>query len=611
MMKYIFLFLTVFWMWSLQAQTETDIQLAQHYYASGDFEKAVTYYEKIYAQSPTKVYFNRYYDCLMQLKDYKAAEKLLKKHTQINKGDGELKVMLGQFYEESGDPTKAQKVYNEIISELTGNPSLIINTYQSFVVKNKMEYAKQTLDRGRKLLPQYPFNFQFADYYALSGNKSEMVREYLDYLETQPMMYESIQAAIGQRTDLSNADNPDFIALKESLIQRAQKNSSSLVFSEMLIWLFIQNRNFSGAYNQVVALDKRNNGGGTRVYDLGNIAMENKDYETARKCFNYVLALGTTGDLYLSALKSLLNARYKEITTQRSFQKSEIAEALADYEGAIQKVGKSRATVPLLLEYGHILAFYADEAPKAIEVLNEMLSYQGLTDIQKAQIKMKLADVHVLGGDIWEASLLYMQVDTDFKFEAIGNEAKFKNARIFYFDGEFNFAQSQLNVLKESTSKLIANDAMQLSILITDNFGLDSNYQAMSWFATAELLIEQHKYDAAFSLFDSIRENYPFHSLADDILFKRGQAMELQGNWSKAIDYYEDLLKFHQEDILADDALFRLGDIHENILNDKEKAMQYYRRLIMDFKGSLFSAETRKRIRVLRGDKGGELDDEL
>jgi len=594
---------------SLYAQTDTDIQLAQHYYLSGDFEKAASYYEKIYANSPTKVYFNRYYDCLIQLKDYKTAEKLVKKHAQMNKGDGELKVLLGSFYEDAGEPAKAQKVYQDIIAELTSNPSQIINTYQSFVAKNKMDFAKQTLDRGRKLMPSYPFNFQYADFFALSGNKAEMVREYLDYLETQPMMYESIQAAIAQRTDLSNSEGQDFLALKEALILRAQKNTSTLVFSEMLVWLFIQNRNFSGAYNQVVALDKRNNGDGGRVYDLGGIALENKDYETARKCFNYVLELGPNGNLYLSALKSLLGARYKEITTNRSYKSEEINDALKEYENAIQKVGKSRGSVGLMLEYAHILAYYADKADKAIETLNEMLAFQGMTDIQKAQIKMKLADVHVLGGDIWEASLLYMQVDNDFKFESIGNEAKFKNARIFYYDGEFNFAQSQLNVLKESTSKLISNDAMQLSILITDNFGLDSNFQAMSWFAQADLLIEQHKYPQAFSLFDSIQTNFPFHSLADDILFKRAQAMELQGQWEKAIGFYEDILKFHKEDIVADDALFRLGDINENVLNDKEKALGFYRQLIIDFKGSLFSAEAAKRVRILRGDKVIDFDE--
>mgnify|MGYP000621997606 FL=1 len=203
-----------------------------------------------------------------------------------------------------------------------------------------------------------------------------------------------------------------------------------------------------------------------------------------------------------------------------------------------------------------------------------------------------------------------MQVDNDFKFEQIGNEAKYKNARVFYFDGEFDFAQGQLNVLKESTSKMIANDALQLSVMITDNYGLDSNYQAMLWFATAERLIEQHRYDSAFVLFDSIQINFPMHSLADEILFRKGKAMEQQGKWAEAREYYTDLLKFHADDILGDDALFRLADMEETQFQNKEKALEYYKRLMIEFKGSLFSTEARARIRFLRGDANIELDSE-
>jgi tetratricopeptide (TPR) repeat protein len=230
--------------------------------------------------------------------------------------------------------------------------------------------------------------------------------------------------------------------------------------------------------------------------------------------------------------------------------------------------------------------------------------------MEKAEIKMQLADIHVLHGDIWEASLYYMQVESDFKFEPIGFEAKFKNARIFYFDGEFDFAQSQLSVLKESTSKLIANDALKLSVMITDNFGLDSNYQAMMWFAQGDLLIEQHKFVEAFQLFDSIIATYPYHSLGDEILYKKAKAMELQGKWNESIVFLEELLKYHKEDILADDALFMLGDLYENHLNNKEKAGDFYKIILFDYKGSLYSEEARKHFRALRGDKNPE-DEEL
>ena len=590
------------------AQSETDIQLAQHYFTSGEFDKATSYYEKLYTSQSTKVYFTRYLECLMQIKDYKTAEKTIKKHISQNKNDKEIQVILGQFYEDIDEPQKSIKVYEDLLLSFSNDPGEIINLYQLFIGKGKFDLAKKVLDKGKKIASYYPFNFQYADLYSLTGNNRLMLEEYIDYLLIQPTMAETIQNAISSRVDLSQSDGKDYLILKEILLQKIQVDNSNFIYAEMLIWLFVQNKNFSAAFTQVVALDKRIQGDGSRVLDLGTICLENKSYAIARNCFNYVIALGIDNQYYIESQKLLLNSRFIELTTNRAYNQSEIDATLADYNVALTRLGKTKFTIAILNEQAHILAFYADRASEAIIILQDAILIQSLTDIQRAQLKMQLADIEVLKGDIWEASLLYMQIDKDFKFEAIGDEAKYKNARIFYFDGEFDFAQSQLNILKESTSKIIANDAMHLSVSITENFGLDSNYTAMTWFSSAELLIEQHKYLEAYTLFDSIQYNFPFHALADDILYRKAKAMEMQGKWTESCLLYEDILKFHPKDIFADDALFRLGDIYEQILLDKDKALEFYKKLAIDYKGSFYGAESIKRIRILRGDKNVEED---
>jgi tetratricopeptide (TPR) repeat protein len=517
-------------------------------------------------------------------------------------------VVLGEFYEDIDEPQKSAKVYEELLSVVSADPGEIINLFQLFVGKRKFDLAKKVLDKGKKIAPYYPFNFQYADLYSLTGNNRLMIEEYINYLILQPSMFESIQNAISSRIDLSKSDGKDYLMLKEILLQKIQADNSNFIYSEMLIWLFVQNKNFNSAFTQVVALDKRLQGDGYRVLDLGNICLENKSYDIARNCFNYIISLGSDNQYFIEGQKLLLNSRFIELTTNRAYNQNEIDATLVDYSSVLARLGKTKFTIGILNEQAHILAFYADRAAEAIVILQDAILVQSLTDIQRAQLKMQLADIEVLKGDIWEASLLYMQIDKDFKFEAIGDEAKYKNARIFYFDGEFDFAQSQLNILKESTSKIIANDAMNLSVSITENFGLDSNYTAMTWFSSAELLIEQHKYLEAFTLFDSIQLNYPLHSLADDILYRKAKAMEMQGKWAESCMLYEDILKFYSKDIFADDALFRLGDIYDQILLEKDKALEYYKKLAIDYKGSFYGAETIKRIRILRGDKNVEED---
>ena len=606
------LFLIVFSSFAVQAQVDTDLQLAQHYYSSGDFDKAKIYYVKLFDKDPSKFNFLRYYECLIQTNDKKEAEKILKKQCSSNRNDLEYQVMLGQFYEENQEPEKAQKLYASLIDDLQTDPNSIISLFNAFKAKGRNDLALTTIEKGRKLLKgTYPLHFQFAELYGATGQKEKMIAEYLDLLDFHSSYASSIQSLLSRQIDFSADESKEYDLLKNALLERIQKKPDVSVYSEMLVWLFIQKRNFSGALTQMQALDKRLNEQGRRVLDLGRICVENKEYETARKCFKYVTNLGTEQLYYYQAETALLNTRFLEVTTNRNYSKEELDVTLLEYKTTIDRIGKKRSSISLIIEMCHIQAFYANQAPDAISTLTQALTIPGLTDMQKSEVKMELADIHVLHGDIWEASLYYMQIETDFKFEPIGHEAKFKNARIFYYDGEFDFAQSQLSVLKESTSKLIANDALKLSILITDNFGLDSNYQAMTWFANGDLLVEQHRYEEAFVLYDSIIKTYPYHSLGDEILIRKSKAMQDQGKWTEAIAFLEELLKYNGEDILADDALFQLGDIYENHLNNKEKAAEYYKTLLFNFKGSLYSVEARKRFRTIRGDQNITEEDEL
>lgn len=589
------------------AQTSTDRQLAEHYYNNKELDKALPYYEKLLKSEPSKFNVQRLFDCYVATGDSKEAEKLMKKQINQNRSDLDYPVILAQFYEDQGDVAKANGIYEDLVSDLQPNPSAVIALFNAFRSKGKNDLALKTITKGRAALKNsYPLNFQFAEYYNATNQQNKMMNEYLDLLDYNSGYLSSVQTLLSRQIDFGVADSKEYIALKEELLRRVQKSPDNQTFAEMLIWMFIQNKDFNAALIQTQALDKRLNYNGQYVYNLGQICVQNNDYSAGRKAFKYVKDLGSQNMLYYKAENALLNTRFLEITQSRSYSQAEINTAVAEYQEAISRVGKNNQTLPLIIEMSHIQAFYGNNAEAAIENLTSALTIPRLTDVQRAELKMQLADIHVLHGDIWEASLLYMQVDKAFKFEPIGHDARFKNARIFYYDGEFDYAQSQLDVLKQSTSKLISNDAIQLSILITDNYGLDSNYAAMFWFASADLLIEQHKYTEAFQLFDSIMINFAYHSLGDEILIKKSRAMQLQGKWQPALDYLDELLKYYSEDILADDAWFTKGTIYQNHLLNDEKAMECYKEILLNFKGSLHVTEARKRYRKLRGESSEE-----
>ena len=583
-------------------------ELANLYYTTGEYDKALGYYEKFYNETQDFLYLQRYVDCLVKSNNGKTAEKVLQKHIKKNPNDYLIAVYLGRIFEEDNRNEEALKHYQKLIDDLPNNANSVLALSKVFRDYRMFNWELETLLKGRKMLKdKYPFNTQLAEVYGALNQNDKMIDEYIGYLDISANYKNTVQNLLSRYLSFDDEEDEVYNIMKERLLERVQKNPNNALYSELLVWLYTHKGNYKAAIIQAKALDKRENRAGRDVMNIGVAAKNFGDYKTARSAFQYVLDLGQGTPNYLRAEKELLNTLFIEITNERSFTSEEIEQAETAYRQAIERVGKSKNTYRMMMELAEILAFYGDKAQIAKDVTNDILTIQQLPVLAKAEAKMLQADIEVLLGNIWEASLLYMQVEKDFKYDAIGAEAKFKTARIFYFSGAFEFAQSQLDVLKGSTSKLISNDAMHLSVIITDNLGIDSNYQAMEQFSRGDLFLAQHKYSMAFEVYDSIITAFPYHSLVDEIYMRKANAMQMQGKWQDAVVYLEKIVADHGEDILADDALMQLGEIYEKRLHDKEKAIDYYKRILFDYKGSLHVVEARKRYRILTGDAPVEM----
>ena len=64
--------------------------------------------------------------------------------------------------------------------------------------------------------------------------------------------------------------------------------------------------------------------------------------------------------------------------------------------------------------------------------------------------------------------------------------------------------RGQLDILKAATSKLIANDAMELSLLISDNIEEDSLTTPLQMYARADLLEFRNLDNDALAVLDSV-----------------------------------------------------------------------------------------------------------
>ncbi|MEO1438538.1 MAG: tetratricopeptide repeat protein, partial [Bacteroidota bacterium] len=169
-------------------------------------------------------------------------------------------------------------------------------------------------------------------------------------------------------------------------------------------------------------------------------------------------------------------------------------------------------------------------------------------------------------------------------------------------NGDFEWAQAQLQVLKASTSELIANDAIDLSVFIMDHWSLDTTGTPMAMFAQADLLMFQNRYDESFVKLDSIRLLYPDHGLLDDIYYIKSQILTKERNYEDAAIMLQQIIDGYPEDIRADNAVFDLAELHELHLGNPETAQELYGKILKDYSGSTLAVEARKRFRRLRGD---------
>ncbi|HET6244179.1 MAG: tetratricopeptide repeat protein [Bacteroidetes bacterium] len=585
--------------------TGSDEQLAAHFFQNKEYDKAVIYYEKLFEKSRLDFYYGYYLDCLIELKEYKKAEKIIKKQLKQNPLKLGYQVDLGYVLQSSGENAKAKKEFDHALSQLSPSQGQIFEVANAFIKRKELDYALLTYEKGRKLLKNsYPFSFEIAEIYFQKGNLEGMINEYLDVLLINDAYIQQVQNYL-QRiydTDMQGGSKGSEL-VKNQLLIRIQKYPDKITYAEMLIWLFIQEKNFSAALIQTKAIDKRLKEEGGRLITLAKTCVSNHDYKTAISAYQAVIEKGPENYYYIISKIELLEVLNKKIIEQVDYTREDIITLEKSYLSTLQELGKSASTAPLLKGLGHLYAFYLFDIENAIALLEESLKIPGVSNTFMAEVKLLLADILLMSGDIWEASLYYSQVEKSFKHDPIGDEAKLRNAKISYYTGDFAWSQAQLDVLKGSTSKLIANDAMRLSLLITDNSTVDTTLLPLEMYANAELLSFQNKDDEAILILDSIHTLFPGHALADEIVFKKASILIKKQDYQGASKQLLKIVKTYSYDILADDALFKLAEIHHFKFKDLEKAKEYYHKLMLDYPGSTLTVEARKRYRELRGDK--------
>jgi len=584
-----------------QEKQKEQEKLAAEYLNTRQFDKAAVVYESLFDENPSQYYYTNYLFCLTELQDYKTALKIVRKMIRDNPGKPRYKVDEAYIMTVSGDPAKARKLYDEAFESILPDQNQIIDLANAFYYRGQIDYSIRTYERGAAILGRNPFHYQLANIYEINGNYSAMIDEYIALATEDESQVANIQNRL-QNTLSNDPDGEKNKAFRTELLKRVQKNPEKAFFSELLLWHSIQQKDFDVALIQAKSLDKRLQEDGSRLLSLGDLAMANNSYNVAVESFQYVVLKGVNNPNYLTGKIGLVNARYLKITGNFGYTMNDLASLENEYTQILDEFGQNKYTIPVIRNLAHLQAFYLDKNVEAVEMLERAIKMPDITRDLQAICKIELADIYLFTGEVWESTLLYSQVDKDFKNDHVGYEAKFRNGRLSYFIGEYEWAKAQLDVLKGATSKLIANDALALSLLIADNMDMDSTYTALRIYSRAEMLNYQHKHQLALQTLDSVNFVGLWHPLFDEVLYKKAEINMETGNFTEADTLYAQVYGMYPDDILGDDALFKRAELNENQLKNPAKAMELYSELMLKYPGSIYTIEARKRFRYLRGD---------
>ncbi len=582
----------------LQAQDRVDEALAYQYYQQAEYDKAAVLLEKLFNQTKDDNHFELYFSSLIKIKKYSEAENMVKKLIKQFPLKTSYPIALGRIFLENGRTEEANKLFLGVIEKVQKDEFSIRELANHFFRFEAYDMSIRTFIKGREVLgDEQAFIYELINIYRFKKDKVKLIAEYINVLAVTPQLLPQAQNAFASLFE----GNSDYQLLQIALLKKLQKEPDVEVYNQLLIWQFLQQQQYEVALRQLIAQDKRTKDEGALLYNTANTFVTNKAYSTAVKAYEYILTKGKENQYYLAARIQLVNTKF-ELAITGKYENQEISLLADQYRSILDEYGKSAQTMFALQRWAYLQAYYLNDLKKAEAALEECITIPEILPMEIGRIKLELGDTYILTQQPWEAVLIYEQVAKQFENQPIGNDAKFRSTKLAFYQGDFKYAKSQADVLKASTSQLIANDALNLSLLISDNLQSKNDSLALIMYAKSEMIQFKNKPELALSKLDSIRILYPSNSLNDDILIAKAKIYIKTSELTKAVEMLKEIISIHPESIWTDDALFLLADLFENKLNDAEQAKGLYQKLMSDYPGSMFNAEARKRFRNLRGD---------
>lgn len=597
-MRWLLVFFYLLGLSSAYAQEES---LAHRYYEQGEYQKALDIYLDVYNKNQSPYFYQRITNSFVALESFDEAISFVQKDMKKRRGG----VMLQQvdlvfLQRKKGDRKQADKEINELMSFVAKQPGNVQNIVRLLSDKGLYDVALEAFETAEKANPNLRLTYQKAQIYAELGRLEDMYESYISLVEESPGYLNTIKNLFS-RSLSQNAADPQNEFVKSSLIKRIQKTNNENL-ADVLIHVFMHEDNFAGALRQAMARDRRRGDDQHAILKLGKISAEKGDFTTAYQAFDYIIERKPPSKYEQSATVERMKTRKRELDDAAETTKDDYDELANNTRNILDMNQWMYPFTELALTLADVEAFQRNNTSAAVADLKRFDATPRIPNSQRIEAKLLLGDVYVYAGSYLNARLAYAQAEKLSGDQPLGDEAKLRSGKVAYFQADFSYALNIFDVLKSSTSKHTANNAMKLSLLIRENTMLDTSYEAMTRFAQADLKYFRKRYSEALRELRLLINDFPSHSLQDEILFLKAKILYDTQEYSESATTLENLLSIFPDGILADEALLMLGKLYLNHLDDVEKASAHFEQLITVFPNSYYVSEARNLYRNIRGD---------
>jgi len=568
-------------------------EMAKKYFDQGELDKAAYEYKLLTDKFP---YNDNYLFSLIKIyqsqSKFKEVEKLLKQKDYKRKP--QYLVYLGYNYQLQKDSIKAEKYYRKAIKQVEKQnfkAYTVGNTFkQLYLLDKAAEVYEMVLKDGKNT----GFYLQLALIYAEQNKPESMIRSFLNLLSKE-LKYESQVKYYLTRFITQDPENEINVILKNQLINRI-KDTQDTRWYRLLQWLYTQQKEYKKAFLQLKSLYKKEAADIAEIYHLAKTAVYNKKIDDAKSIYHYVIRQNDDPEYVELSKLALLQLDLKSLLNE--IQKQDIETLFQTY---LTENWLPDNKIALQIAYADFLAFHLGKTDEALELLSG-LEQQHLNKQHLADLRLKKADILLYNEKFNQALILYTQVQLDFPNNPLGHKATYDIARASFFQGDIDWAHGQLKVIKSVADDLIANDAIDLDLLIINNKEEgDSIHTGLKQLARAKYEIYRKNASKAIQHLDNTKQQFKGQLIYDDALLIQAGLYEQRENYQKALENYQAILDNNTEDLLKDDALFRMAMIYEK-LDEVEKAKNLFKIIVIEYPASYWFVDARKHFRRLRGD---------